>query len=119
MQTIRAIQQKLQQVQKTRIVKKARQQQADAARITKKKAARITKEKAARLIVETFACKRCSVKFASNIKFHDHVRTKHTKKLVSSTSFTSFVSLFSSISSFVSSIFLSVFSFTISKKPIL
>ena len=113
-QAIRAIQQELQQVQKARIVKEARQQQVDAARIAKEKAARIAKEKAARLIAEAFACRRCPAKFASNIKLHDHVRTKHTKKSASFISLTSPAPL----SSFTSSIFSPVFSPTTSRKSI-
>ena len=66
------------------------QQQVEQARLAKqhqeKKIARIAKERA-----ERFACKRCFVKFASNIKLHVHVREHHTKKLIAlSTSFFSF-----------------------------
>ena len=59
---------------------------------------RITKEKA-----EIFSCKRCFVKFFSNIKLHEHVRTKHAKKFSAiSITITLFISSF--ITSFISSI---------------
>ena len=59
---------------------------AEAARITRERqlqsqqieTTRITKKK-----TTTFKCRRCSEAFANNIKFHDHVRTKHTKKFIS------------------------------------
>ena len=66
-----------------------RQQQIEKNRITKKKA-------------EIFSCKRCSVKFSSNIKLHEHVRTKHAKK---SSAISATIALFTSfIFSFISSV---------------
>ena len=60
-----------QQIEKTRLVKKhAKQQQIEQTRIAKK-------QKEVRLT--TFACRRCSAKFSSNIKFHIHVQNHHQK----------------------------------------
>ncbi|CAF9939677.1 MAG: hypothetical protein HETSPECPRED_001855 [Heterodermia speciosa] len=79
-EAIRAVQQQLQHDIEARIAKEARlvkqQQHAEAARIAKEEAARLAEE--ARMTA--FKCRRCSEAFASNIKLHDHVRTKHTKK---------------------------------------
>ena len=67
--------------------------------------ARIAKEKA-----EAFACRRCPAKFSSNIKLHEHVRTKHAKKFSVATSSTSSIS--------PSSVTSSTTSTTTSRKPI-
>ena len=52
----------------------------------------------AKIKIETFACKRCSAKYFSNIKFHEHIRDHHAKKskFVVSSSFTFFMSFFTS-----------------------
>ena len=49
------------------------QQQAEEARIVKEK-------------TEAFFCRRCSEKYSSNIKLHEHVRSKHCKKSKKSSS---------------------------------
>ena len=68
-------------IEEVRLVAEARQlqqqQQTKKARIEKVRLtekARITKKK-----IEAFACRRCFEKYFSNIKLHEHVRTKHTK----------------------------------------
>ena len=57
----------------TRFAKKQRVEQAHLAKKTKK-----TRLKKKRLKV--FVCKRCFVKFSSNIKLHEHIRNHHAKK---------------------------------------
>ena len=60
------------QAEKARLVKKrAEQQQAEQARVARE-------QKEARLT--TFACRRCSAKFPSNTKLHNHVQDHHHKK---------------------------------------
>ena len=82
------------QVENVKLIKQ--QQQIEIARITKKKTTR--------LIVETFACKRCFIKFANNIKLHNYIRDHHTKKHISFVSFFSFIfAVFSFIFSFLTS----------------
>ena len=66
-------------IEKVRLVAETRQlqQQAKKTRIEKVRLiekVRITKKK-----IETFVCKRCFEKYFNNIKFHEHIRTKHTK----------------------------------------
>ena len=53
------------------------EQEARNAELKAKEKARLQAEEAARL--EAFACRRCSAKFASNTKLHEHVRDHHTK----------------------------------------
>ena len=74
-------------IKQQRLAEKARQLQHQQIEKT-----RIAKEK-----IEAFVCKRCSVKFSNNINLHEHVRTKHAKKL--SSFFTSIELTTSSISS--------------------
>ena len=82
----------------------------------KKKMKQLTKQKKKVRIttkrIEEYTCRRCkhSIKFDSNIKFHEHICTRHVKKLMSVVSLSaqiseSFVSSFQSIifSSFSSS----------------
>ena len=52
------------------------EQEARNARLKEEEKIRIQAEEAAR---EAFACRRCSVKFASNTKLHEHVRNHHIK----------------------------------------
>ena len=67
-------------IEKVRLVAEARQlqqQQTKKTRIEKTRLiekARITKKK-----TEAFVCRRCLEKYFSNIKLHEHIRTKHTK----------------------------------------
>ena len=86
--------------EQTRLLKK--QQQID------KKVEKIVITK---IKTETFACKRCSVKFSNNIKFHQHICDHHTKKSKSVVS-NSFIFSFSFFTSFFRSI---LFSFDSSK----
>ena len=86
----RLIQQQVEQkrIEKARLEKK-RQEIEKQARIEKKR-------------LKVFACKRCSVKFSSNTKFHQHICDHHTKKskfVVSNLSifFTSSQSIFFSV----------------------
>ena len=50
-----------------RLIQQQIDQKVEKARIEKKR-------------LKTFACKRCFVKFSSNIKFHEHIRDHHAKK---------------------------------------
>ena len=34
------------------------------------------------MIIRKYTCKRCSIKFSSNKKLHEHVREHYTKKLI-------------------------------------
>ena len=86
----------------------------------KKKMKQLTKQKKkARLIkkrVEKYTCKRCKIKFDSNIKFHEHIRIRHAKKSKTVVSFfaqnseskfaskQSMFSFFSSFQSIISSL---------------
>ena len=73
-----------------------KQQQTDK----KVEEARIAKKRA-----ETFACRRCSAKYFSNIKLHEHIRDHHAKKSKSVSN--SSISFISSSTSSESIIFLS------------
>ena len=61
-------------VQSMKIEQKRLEEQQEIER-QKVEKARIAKVKA-----EAFACKRCSAKYSSNIKLHEHVRNHHAKK---------------------------------------
>ena len=69
------VQQQIEQkrIEQARMLKKQQQidKEVEQARIAKK-------QKEARLTI--FACRRCSVKFSSNTKFHQHICDHHTKK---------------------------------------
>ena len=70
-------QQEQEQIEQERIeearLEKKRQEVEEQARIEKIKA-------------EVFVCRRCSVKFSSNIKLHEHIRDHHAKKSKSAVS---------------------------------
>ena len=70
----------------------------------KKKMKQLTKQKKkARLIkkrAKRYICKRCKTKFDNNIKFHEHIRTRHVKKSKTIVSF--FLQISKSIVSSVS-----------------
>ena len=80
------------------------------------KETRIEKKRA-----KVFVCKRCFVKFSSNIKLHQHVQNHHQKKssIISSfiSSLTSFSTFFIILSIFIKSILIAIF-FATSKKSI-
>ena len=63
--------------QETRLLKEHVKQENELAKQQRKEEeeARITKKRA-----EGFTCRRCSVKFDSNTKLHEHIRTRHAKK---------------------------------------
>ena len=68
------------EIKMTQIVKNYRLQQRrnEKTRIAKakiEKKTRIAKKK-----TKIFVCKRCFEKYFNNIKFHEHVRTKHAKR---------------------------------------
>ena len=77
--------------EQARMLKKQQQidKKVEQARIAKK-------QKETRLTI--FACRRCSVKFSSNTKFHQHICDHHTRKskFVVSSSSTSSISFFTS-----------------------
>ncbi|CAF9928527.1 MAG: hypothetical protein HETSPECPRED_006872 [Heterodermia speciosa] len=75
------------QQQKIKAALLIKQQKVEATRIAKAEAARIAKEqqqveqaRIAKKRATAFKCRRCPEAFANNIKLHDHVRIKHTKK---------------------------------------
>ena len=75
------------------------------------------KQEEARLTI--FACKRCSVKYSSNIKLHEHIRDHHAKKskfAVSNSTTTSSISFHSTVFLFDTSN--QVFTFTTSSQSI-
>ena len=92
------------------------QQQIEQVRIDKKRAERLLQQqiekvriakKQKKVRLTTFACKRCSAKFSSNIKLHIHVQNHHQKKSAELAKVTQSESaIFTSIAIFASIIFL-------------
>ena len=93
---------------KTYLIRQEQWERDEQARMLKKQQQRQEVEKEVRITkkqeearLTTFACRRCFVKYSSNIKLHEHIRDHHRKKSKSvvSSSSTSSISFESTVSS--------------------
>ena len=96
------------QTKKTQKIYHLRKHELQMKSKVKQKTKKLTKQKKKTRIAakrtEEYTCKRCkTVKFDSNIKFHEHIRTRHAKKSKSIVSFASESKSSSSSQSIISS----------------